>query len=482
MSWRNLIWMTVILCLAGVALHLGRQKGPHVEPTDPVIKDLAGALETYKLLNKYGYRVLPPARATQGAIEGMLRQVDEFSVYIPPHKLNGFERWTAGERLGTGLRIERRGERILVVGPMPDSPAHKAELFGGMEIIAIGQEQAADLTLGAARQLLRAEDGEPVEIRLRGRDGAEVTRRLVPDCYELPTVTGIARDDKNEWVHVLDEKRGICYIRISEFVKKRTPKELYDAYPRSIKPGGLILDLRGNPGGMGLAEAAAVADRFLIAGLIVRTEPRKGKPDALYAHAAGTFPPVPTVALIDSGTASSAEIVAGALQLHGRAVLVGERSYGKWCVQSIRDLEHGLGKVYLTTGRVYLTPRPRLLTTATAPQTPGTPGPEPKMPPGLEPDVPVKLTARAAERLEGLRVQAMVVPRPRQPTTTAPHRLGRADRLRQAILRHDAPLARALKLLREERIPTTRPAGGPPLRTRPARTAAAKSPRSGRYK
>ncbi len=476
MSWRNIIWIAIILCLAAVALHLSGQRGPHAEPTDPAVKDLAGALETYELLNEHGYRVLPPARATQGAIEGMVRQVDDFSVYIPPHKLNDFNRQASGERFGTGLRIGRHGERILITGPMSGSPAHKAELYGPMEIVAIGQERAADLTLAAAREMLRADDGEPVEIRLRDRDGIDTTHELSPETYRLPTVTGIVRDENGRWVHLLDEPHGIYYIRISEFVDKRTPKELYDAYPRSPPPRALVLDLRGNPGGTGLQVAAAVADRFLPEGLIVRTEPRKRKPDTFDAHAAGTFPPVPTVVLIDRGTASAAEIVAGALQTHGRGLLVGERSYGKWCVQSTFDLGHGLGKVHLTTARFHLTPARRPAAATTAPRTGQAPAPEPEMPRWLDPEVPVKLTSRAAQRLEALRVQAMVVPRPRRSTTTAPRLSAPAERLRRAILRYDAPLARALKLLREERVPTTRPAGAPALRTRPAKTTRSRTP------
>ena len=476
MSWRNIIWIAIILCLAAVALHLGGQGGPHVEPTDPAVKDLAGALETYELLKERGYRVLPPARATQGAIEGMVRQVDDFSVYIPPHKLNDFNRRAAGERFGTGLRIDRQGERILITGPMAGSPAHKAELYGPAEIVAIGQERAADLTLAAARKMLRADDGEPVEIRLRDHHGVETTHELLPGPYQLPTVTGIARDEDGQWVHLLDEPRGIYYIRISEFVDKRTPKELYDAYPRSPPPRALVLDLRGNPGGTGLQVAAAVADSFLPDGLIVRTEPRKGTPDTFYARAAGTLPPVPTVGLIAGGTASAAEIVAGALQTHGRAVLVGERSYGKWCVQTTFPLGHGLGKVHLTTARFHLTPARRRAAVTTAPRRGQAPVSEPEMPPGLDPEVPVKLTSRAAQRLDALRVQAMVAPRPRRSTTTAPHVSAPAERLRRAILRYDAPLARALKLLREERVPTTRPAGRPPLQTRPAKTTRSRAP------
>ena len=458
--------MAVILALASLALYLAGRQEPHVEPDDPAVKELSGAIHAYKLLNEYGYRVVPPAHATQGAIQGMVRQADEFSTYIPPDQAEEFARRAAGQRRGTGLRIDRQGEKLIVIGPVRGSPAHQAAIFAGMHILSIDGIDAADLSLARARELLRGSESEDVKLRLRDAEGNEVLRTLRPGVFKLETVVGIARDEDGRWAYELDEERHVSYLRISEFVR-RTPDELRDAYRRLDDPQGLVLDLRGNPGG-DRAAGLAIADCFLPGGQIGRTESRTGKRHAYYAHADGTFPPIPTVVLIDGATASAAEIVAGALQAHGRGLLLGQPSYGKWCVQSTIDLGHGLGQIHLTTARFFLTPT----AATTGPHLPSASDANAglaKIPPPLTPDVPVVLTSRAAERLEPLRARAVVLPPPRFPATTRPAPR-RARQLRRAILKLDTQLARALELLHQQRVPTTRPAGAPVLKTMPAGT------------
>ncbi len=477
MSRRNLIWVALMLVLASAALFLTRRKEPTVAPTDPAIRQLSGAIEAYKLLNKHGYTPLPPGRATQGAIEGMVGQVDESSAYIRPDQADHFAMRSSGELLETGLRIERRAGRIVVVGPLPGSPAHQGGLFAGMEIRSVNGVPAADMTLAQARKILAQRSDQAIELQLLDRQANEITRTLRAARFELETVTGIARDDQGQWFHALDEEQGIYYVRVSEFVR-RTPGELRSAYRRLADPAGLVLDLRGNPGGDRSA-GIAVADRFIETGLIGRIESRNGQRHSYYAHADGTFPLVPTIVLVDGATASAAEIVAGALQAHGRAVLLGEESYGKWSVQSTVDLGGGLGVVHLTTGRFNLAPPTwRLPAAATAPATlpaatqvtaqGASDGP-------LQPDVPVALTGRAAAQLARMRMRVEVMPPPATTTTTRPSRTDRARKFRQALLRTDSQLAKALELLRQQRVPTTRPAGQPPLTTQratPSRTSA----------
>ncbi len=472
-SWRNLIWMVVALCLAGLALLLARRQPLRLSPQDPALDDLAGAFKAYKLISRQGYTGIEPDRACRGAIDGMVRQVDEFSVYIPPGKVAPFNRRSEGTWIETGLRITAESNRLFVVGPAPGSPAHKAGLFGGLEILAIDGVEAAYLTLDQARKLLTPIDRRPVTLRLRKTGGGKFTCRLTPDRTEIETVTGIVRDEDGQWRYVLDGAMKIFYVRIGEFLD-RTPGELQKAYRRLGRPRGLVLDLRDNPGGL-LSSAVEVVDRFIEEGLIVRTAGRRNEQHTYYAHADGTYPPTPMVVLINERTTSAAEIVAGALQLHERAVLLGGESYGKWSVQSTFDLGHGLGKIYLTTGEYFLAEPPATQPATTAARAPvATSQAQPATQPhlrrkrsGLRPDVPTRLTVAQIERLKLLRLEAMVAVRPPVRPLKPAHSSRRSFvpgfrsvRLKRSILEADAQLAKALKLLRNLPLPTTRPSRG----------------------
>ena len=470
-SWRNLIWILIILALGALALHLAARKPPpRIDPGEAAVDELAGAIRAYKLLKEYGYRVTEPAQATQGAIEGMVRQVDDFSVYIHPDQAEDFARRATGGRAGTGLRIRRQGEKLFVIGPMAGSPAHEAGVFAPTEIIAINKMDAADLSLDHARELLAGEAGGEVPLVLANAKGDQTILALENDYYDTETVRGLVRGDDGQWIYALDADKGIYYLRICEFVS-RTPIELRHAYRQFDDPKALILDLRGNPGGDRTA-GVAVADRFLPDGIIGLTETRTGERHTHRAHGDETFTPIPTIVLIDKRTASAAEIVAGALQVHGRGVLLGERSYGKWSVQTTIDLGRGLGLMHLTTGRFYLT-EPLTIggvgaATATAPARSS------REPAPLAPDISITLTSRAAERLEELHVRAMVIPGPVDDAGDRVRRDERAKELCELILERDTQLARALELHQEQRVPTTRPAGGSILTTRPTGEAGSK--------
>jgi len=459
-----------VLVAVGVALWSLRPPAPQLPPTDPAVKDLAGAIEAYKTIRAKSLPGLSPEAARRGAVEGMVRQVDEFSAYFPPERAEVVFRRLQGRVVETGLRVRTQGERLLVVGPLAGSPAHAAGLYAGMEILAIDGVRAKYLPLKRVREILQADDGKAVTLMLRDRRGRTLLRQLRPKAFEVTTVQGIVRTGPEGWLHALDRHLGIYYIRITEFVPQ-TPGDFHEAYRRLEDLGGLVLDLRDNPGGE-LQKAAEIVDRLLDRGVIVRTVWRDGRQYVHHAHPAGTYRPVPLVVLIDEKTASAAEIVAAALQRHGRGVRVGRPTYGKWCVQTPVPLGYGLGMVYLTTGR-YILPGPSPASgpasrttrpAATAPAWAGRPR--------VYPDVPVRLTAWAAERLERLRMQAVVVPPPAQEAASVGPQQPQAgaERLKRAILRLDAQLAEALRLLREGRVPVSRQPGEPLGRGRPGRT------------
>lgn len=464
MSWRNLIWMMVVLALAALSLYLAGRREVRVQPADPAVDDLAGAIHAYKEIRRHSLPELSRDDATRGAIDGMARQVDAFSTYITPENAGHWKARVEGGLEETGLRIARVEGRLVTVGVLPGSPAHHVGLFGGMELLEIDGVAAAYWKLPDARRLL--ERPGKVRLRLRGFDG-EVRCVLPSGRFSLPTVSGLVRYDGERWLHVVEEKPRIVYVRVSEFVEQ-TPDQFHACYRQLGSPAGVVLDLRGNPGGL-LSAATEVIDQLLDEGLIVRVVSREGEPREHYAHGDGTFPRVPLAVLIDSRTASAAEIVAGCLQAHGRAVLVGQTSFGKWSVQSPLKLGYGLGEVHLTTAEYFLPPRKLPATqTAAGATTPATATAPAHPRGGLAPDVPVRLTVAAEEELEILRLQAIAAQPSGPLPTTLPDRRNKAENLERKILAADAPLAEAVERLRQRLRPQTLPAAA----TAPAEGAA----------
>ncbi len=458
MSWRNLIWLSIILCLAGLALYLSRRKQTVVLPGEAAVNDLAAVVQAYKVIQKHSYYPLPAAKAGRGGIEGIVRQVDRFSSYIPPEQVASFhQRVEQGELKETGLRLAVEAGRTAIVGLLHGSPA-KNEFLAGLEVLAIDDVATDDLSLQQAREMVATPAGGKVSLRLVGADGLPFVKEVKSITFNAETVTGIVRDESGKWVHALDDAGRFYYLRIGEFVRDKTPARLHEAYCQLDDPEGLVLDLRDNPGG-GIRPAAEVADRFLTAGLIVRTVRRHGKPDVRQAHAAGTYPTLPLVVLIDGGTASGAEIVAGALQVHGRAVLLGRPSLGKWWLQESRSVGPGLGEIYLTVAECFLAePEPA----GPSPQTASSAPPAKRRDrPGLLPDVPVEISPAAREQLQELRLRALVAaPRKERPGAVRPAGgPARAAELKRSILKLDAQLARALELLRAKRVPVARQPG-----------------------
>jgi len=437
LSRRNLIWMGVILAAVVVMVYVTGPRPRTVPPSDPDTEALAEAIRAYRVIREKSYRAPAPAEACEGAIDGIARRVDPYCRYLRPDKAARLRRRLDGRLRETGLRVAVRGRRMVVVGPLPNSPALKAGIFAGMEVEEINGVEAKYLSAAQADKILQAGE-EPVELALRTESGARIVRRLHPEEFDAETVLGLARDGRGRWRFDLDDD-GLYYIRITEFVPG-TPAAFHEAYRSLSAPRGLLLDLRGNPGGQ-LQMAAEIADRFLKVGQIVRTVSGEGRPYVHHAYPLGTYPPIPLVVLIDERTASAAEILAGALRIHRRALLVGRPTYGKWSVQTSVPLGGRWGTLYLTTGR-YLLPNPA---PATAPATTRAADDPAPLADRVVPDVDVRLTAWAARRLERLRLRAMVMPPPPDEKDPAPP----APRLRRDLLATDGQLEEAIKLLRD---------------------------------
>jgi carboxyl-terminal processing protease len=265
-----------------------------------------------------------------GAIRGMLSTLDPHSVFMTPEQYRQLKADTQGEFVGLGVEVEIRDGWLTVIAPLDGSPAHRAGLRPGDQIVAIDGASSRDLRMDQALRRLRGPRGTRVllEVRRSGAPGP-LTFEILRDVIKLVSVS----------TKLLDG--GIGYVRVKSF-QDRTESQLRAALEKmgaKRKLRGLILDLRNNPGGL-LDQAVRVADVFLREGLIVRTTGQGGRTmDEEKAHPHGTFEGFPMVCLVNEGAASAAEIVAGALQDHKRAVVMGARTFGKGSVQTIIELE-----------------------------------------------------------------------------------------------------------------------------------------------
>ena len=286
----------------------------------------------------------------QGAINGMLNTLDPHSSFLTPELYREMRADTHGEFGGLGIEIVAKDGVLLIVSPIEDTPAYAAGIKAGDKIIKIDGKSTRDIEMMSAVGLLRGAKGTAVTISVE-RSGVVglLDFTIIRDLIKIKSVKS----------HRLQERFG--YVRITQFQDRTSSDLQHHLTELGIKDGGeldgLILDLRNNPGGL-LDQAVAVADLFLNAGLIVYTEGRDSEAQLSFsAQPTNISQDYPMVVLINGGSASAAEIVAGALQDHHRAIILGEQSFGKGSVQTIVPLDDNSG-LRLTTAR-YFTPAGR---------------------------------------------------------------------------------------------------------------------------
>ncbi|MDY6903722.1 MAG: S41 family peptidase [Thermodesulfobacteriota bacterium] len=286
------------------------------------------------------------------AIEGMVESLDPHSQYLPPDAYKELQTDTRGEFEGIGIVITMPKGVLTVISPIEGTPAYEAGITTGDIITKIDGKATADLELWEAVKLMRGEKGTTVTISVR-REGVqeEMTFDLVRDVIPIISVKSIIIQP------------GYGYVWVTNFQSNTTDelrvalKELREDNGGPLK--GLILDLRNNPGGL-LDQAIAVSDMFLEDGVILSVKEREN--EKMYeAHANGQERSYPIVTLINSGSASASEIVAGALQDHHRSLIIGTTSFGKGSVQTVKPLGNGAGIKY-TIARYY-TPSGRSIQT-----------------------------------------------------------------------------------------------------------------------
>ena len=316
--------------------------------------------DTFEQIDRNYVKEVDRRRLIEGAVRGMLNELDPYSNYISPEELGGFTEDIEQEFGGIGVQVEYDPQlkALEIVAPLPGSPAFEVGLEAGDKIVRVNGELLSSFAAGReqfeAVKRLKGAAGEQVEVGVvrAGVDGIKdfnVTRRVI----QLPTVFGASRDDNGDWEYVLPDQPGVGYIRVSHFTR-RTAQEVREAVRVATEAGaeGLIIDLRFNPGGL-LTSAVEIVDLFLDSGKIVSTEGRNSRPRLWNARKFGTNLELPLVVLINHYSASASEITAAALQDHGRAVIVGERSWGKGSVQNVIDVESGQSALKLTTASYF---------------------------------------------------------------------------------------------------------------------------------
>jgi len=283
-------------------------------------------------------RPVPGRKLIYGALRGMVGTLDPHSLFMAPDVYQELKHNAAGEFGGVGLELAMRHGRILVVAPLDGTPAQRSGLLPGDQIRSIDGTPVAGLTLFDALVRLRGVSGSAVELGIHRPGGTPRDRkvRLVREQIRVQPVEARAVGKR------------VVHLRIRTF-QQNTFRAMIEALERvegelggRDQVAGVVLDLRNNPGGL-LDQAVKVADEFLDEGLIVSTVGRRPRDGERHQAHRGGRVKVPLAVLLNRGSASASEIVAGALRDHDRAVLVGERSFGKGSVQTVLDLSDGAG-------------------------------------------------------------------------------------------------------------------------------------------
>jgi carboxyl-terminal processing protease len=292
---------------------------------------------------------VPPKDIIYNAIKGTLRGLDPHSSFLDPEMYREMQVETSGSFGGLGIEITLRDDVLTVVAPIEGTPAYRAGIQPGDRILKIEGLSTKDMQLADAVK------------RMRGKPGSKITITIVREGWTEPKEFLITREQiRVQSVKSNQLEPGIEYIRLRQF-QEQTANDLETSLEKYTKEGkiqGLVLDLRNNPGGL-LTSAVEVTEKFLEPGkLVVYTEGRVRNQNMRFSsNAKRTFTTFPIVVLVNQGSASASEIVAGALQDWGRAVVLGSQSFGKGSVQTIIPLSDGSG-LRLTTAK-YFTPKGR---------------------------------------------------------------------------------------------------------------------------
>jgi carboxyl-terminal processing protease len=432
--------MMVVAIVCGVLIGKGWERTGHATETYEELKTFS---EVLNQVQRHYVDETKTKELVQGAIRGMLSTLDPHSAYMTPEMYKEMQVETKGEFGGVGIQIGVKENRLAVIAPIEGTPAQRAGIKAGDFIVKVNDETTKDLTLMDAVQKMRGPKGTKVNLTIQ-REGTPdpLQFTLMRDTIKIESVKSKIIDN-------------LGYVRLTQF-QEATGRDLAKAIKqfREQKVQGAILDLRNNPGGL-LTAAVDVSEQFLPNGkLVVFTKNREGKKDEWLAKSKDQMDELPMIILVNEGSASASEIVAGALQDWGRAVIVGTTSFGKGSVQTILPLGDGSG-LRLTTAKYY-TPKGRSIQST-----------------GITPDIVVKLPASvpAKDGKPGEKEPDAKVVKPTQgkEKDAAPHANGKSpedaatkggaapqtpplDSAGDPALEQDAQLQKAVELLKTWKI------------------------------
>ncbi len=286
----------------------------------------------------------------EAAIEGVLEKLDPYSNYISPEDINRFKSSVEQQFGGIGIQIGIENGQLKVISPLMGTPAYRAGLESGDAILEIDGKSTEGIQIDQAVKQLKGNADTKVTLTIRHSGSSDKeTLTITREVIHVDTVLGDTRKSDDTWDFMLDPDKHVGYIRISAFSRDTAAdvkKALEELEAQGLK--GLILDLRFNPGGL-LSSAIDVSDLFISDGKIVSTKGRNTAERTWDARKEGTFEGFPMVVLVNHYSASASEIVSAGLQDHHRAIVIGERTWGKGSVQNVIELEQGKSALKLTT-------------------------------------------------------------------------------------------------------------------------------------
>ncbi|MDP7029096.1 MAG: S41 family peptidase [Phycisphaerales bacterium] len=356
MNIRQIIAPVTLLALAALLIAelpqaiAGRAR--HYDWFGPIIDTRSILMDHY---------VEPPDEAAmqQATIAALVESLDDpYTIYVPPEDTDDFRKDLSGHYTGIGAHVRGHEGRLRILSPMDGSPALEAGVRAGDIVLKIDEFDTLDQPVQDCIDHLLGPPGSTVDVTVLHTDDTEETLAVIRRPIAAPTVSGLMRRDR-QWRFLVDEARGIAYVRVDQFTGDTVPQLVAALSPlkSSGRLQGLVLDLRGNPGGA-LPAAVDMAELFLADGDIVSIAPeredRASERRTFPAKRGHALEDIPLTVLIDAQSASASEIVAGALGDNNRALIVGERSFGKGSVQEVRPLDGDHGMLKFTTAYYYL--------------------------------------------------------------------------------------------------------------------------------
>lgn len=322
-----------------------------------------------KLENSYyDKKVIEPQKLVNGAISGMVESLgDPYTMFLPPVQNSSFKESMAGQFQGIGAELDMKNKQIIVVAPLDGSPAEKAGIRAGDAILEVNNQSTSGWTLNQAVEKIRGPKGTPVKLAILQKDSTRPKDvNIVRDVISIKSVYGWVKKVKDvDGIKLTnnlkkEEERKVIYLRLSQFGDNTNQEwlglvnNIYLEVGKDKDFKGVVVDLRNNPGGY-LTDATFIASEFIKDGTVVIQDKGNGDKNHFSVTRKGLLVDTPVVVLINKGSASASEIVAGAIRDHKKGKLIGETSFGKGTIQQAEDLGDGAG-LHVTIAK-WLTPK-----------------------------------------------------------------------------------------------------------------------------